>query len=209
MSVIQRLTDSTLLVTTDDHVTMFDPGFHTFTSGAVDLTAIGDVTRVLITHEHRDHVSTDFVRWLLDRNPDMRIYANQAVADMLTPHEIHVETIPPKGVMFEDVPHEVIADGTTPDNRAFTIEDLITHPGDSRQPTSSAPVLALPTIVPWASVRSAIDFAMEVRPQLVIPIHDFYLNDDWRGIGRNMITPILAGEGIEVVSLDWGQTLKV
>jgi len=209
VAVIKRLTDSTLLVTTDDAVTLFDPGIHTFTSGAIDLNGIGEVTRVLITHEHLDHVSPSFVTWLIDRRPGLVVHANQAVADLLSPHGIEVDTLAPHGVGFEDALHEPIADGSYPTNRAFTIEGVITHPGDSRQLNTSGPVLALPTIVPWASVRSGIEMAIDLQPELVIPIHDFYLNEEWRSLGQNMITPVLAEEGIEVVGLGWGKTLKV
>ena len=60
MAQIRRLTDSCLLVTTDAGISLFDPGFHTFGSGEIDLDSIGDVTRVFISHEHRDHVDPGF-----------------------------------------------------------------------------------------------------------------------------------------------------
>ncbi len=209
MAAIRRLTDSTLLVTTDDQVTLVDPGFHTFTSGLVDLEGIGDVTRVLITHEHGDHAHPDFVRWLVDRRPDLTVHANQAVADLLAPHGLEVSTAVPEGVSFEDVRHEPIATGATPPNRAFTIEGVVTHPGDSRQPKASAPVLALPLIVPWDSVRGAVEFAMRLGPARVVPIHDFYLTESGRAWVREMVRPVLAEAGIEVLDLDWGQTTEV
>jgi L-ascorbate metabolism protein UlaG (beta-lactamase superfamily) len=76
MSQIRRLTDSCLLVTTEDEATLFDPGFHTFLDGPVDLDSIGDVTRVLVTHEHADHVNPDFMDWLVDRNSDLVVHSN-------------------------------------------------------------------------------------------------------------------------------------
>ena len=62
MFTIRRLADSCLLVTTATGTTLFDPGFFTWDSGEVDLETIGDVQRVLITHEHGDHVKPEFVR---------------------------------------------------------------------------------------------------------------------------------------------------
>lgn len=209
MSTVRRLTDSTLLVTTDDQATLIDPGFHTFTSGEIDLQTLGDVTRVLITHEHGDHVDQAFVRWLIDRNADLTVYSNQAVADLLAPHDIEVSTAAPDGVSFEDVRHEPIATGATPPNRAFTIEGVLTHPGDSRRPVTTAPVLALPLIVPWDSVRGAVEFAMRVRPELVVAIHDHYLTESGRAWVRSMARSALAGEGIELVDIDWGGSFTV
>ncbi len=209
MAEIRRLTDSCLLVTTDTEATLFDPGFHTFTSGEVGLDSVGDVTRVFVTHEHGDHVSPDFVRWLIDRRSDLVVYSNQAVADLLAPHNIEVVTEVPEGVSVEDVLHEMIPTGDTPPNRAFTIEGLLTHPGDSFQPTQSAPVLALPLMVPWGSSTAAVHFAQRLRPQQVIPVHDFYLSEFGRGWLRSFIKGVLASKGIELVDLDWGDSYTV
>ena len=103
MTEIRRLTDSCLLVTTDDAASLFDPGFHPFLEGGIDLDSIGDVTRVLVTHEHGDHVHPDFVKWLIDRRRDLVVYSNQAVADLLQKHDIEVSTDVPPGVSVEDV----------------------------------------------------------------------------------------------------------
>ncbi|MFQ5523559.1 MAG: MBL fold metallo-hydrolase [Acidimicrobiia bacterium] len=209
MAEIRRLTDSCLLVTTDTEATLFDPGFHTFTSGEVGLDTVGDVTRVFITHEHGDHVNADFVRWLIDRRADLVVYSNQAVADLLAPHDIEVVTDTPGDVTVEDVLHEMIPTGDTPPNRAFTIEGLLTHPGDSFQPTRSGPVLALPLMVPWGSSTAAVQFARRLRPEQVIPVHDFYMSEFGRGWLRGFIKGVLAADGIELVDLDWGDSYTV
>ena len=130
MTTIQRLTDSCLIVTTDTGATLFDPGFHTYESGNFDLDSIGDVSRVLITHEHGDHVNPDFVRWLVDRRSDLTVHSNQAVAGFLDGYGIEVITSNPAGVSSEDVLHEVIPTGAQPPNRAYTIDGVLTHPGD-------------------------------------------------------------------------------
>ncbi|MDH3605672.1 MAG: MBL fold metallo-hydrolase [Acidimicrobiia bacterium] len=122
MTTIRRLTDSCLIVTTDDGATLFDPGSHTFGNEAVDLDAIGDIQRVLITHEHGDHVHPEFVRWLVDRGDDVAVHANQAVADVLASHDIGVSVDNPVGVSSEDVLHETTPMGTAPPNRSFTID---------------------------------------------------------------------------------------
>lgn len=205
MATIQRLTDSCLLVTTDHDAVLFDPGFHTYQSGEVDLDAIGDVTRVMITHQHGDHVNPEFVVWTLNRGQDVQVHSNQAVADLLAQHGVEVDTDLPQGVTVEDVQHEVIPSGDAPPNRSFTIEDVITHPGDSYQPTRSAPVLALPLMTPWGSATASVGFARRLQPQQVVPIHDFYMSRDGRGWIRGMVKNVLAGDGIELVDLDWGE----
>lgn len=209
MTEIRRLTDSCLLVTDDQHATMFDPGFFTFTEGLFDLDSIGDVTRILVTHEHGDHVHPEFVRWLIDRRRDLVVYSNEAVSELLAGHGIEVSVDTPEGVGVEDVLHEALPNGAQPPNRSYTIEGVITHPGDSHQPTVTAPILALPTVAPWGSLTAAVAFARRLRPERVIVIHDFYLSDFGRSRIRNMARNVLGQDGIEVLDLDWGQSLTV
>lgn len=209
MATIQRLTDSCLLVTTDSDSILFDPGFHTYQSGEFDLSSLGDVTRVMITHEHGDHVNPEFVAWILDRGTDVEVHSNEAVAELLGEHDIEVSTGLPQGVSAEDVRHEVIPTGDAPPNRAFTIEGLFTHPGDSWEPTRSAPVLALPLMVPWGSTTEAVDFARTLQPRQLVPIHDFYMAKSGREWVQGLVKGVLAGDGIELVDLDWGDSYTV
>jgi len=209
MTTIRRLTDSCLIVTTDDGATMFDPGFHTFGNEAVGLDAIGDIQRVLITHEHGDHVHPEFVRWLVDRGDDVAVHANQAVADLLASHDIGVSVDNPVGVSSEDVLHETTPMGTAPPNRSFTIDGVLTHPGDSFRPTSSAPVLALPLLTPWASSSQSMEFARRLAPQQAIAIHDFYLSASGREWIATVARTVLAKSNIEFVPLDWGDSYTI
>ena len=209
MTKIRRLTDSCVHVTTDDHATLFDPGFHTFSEGEIDLDSIGDVTRVMITHEHRDHAHPDFVRWLIDRGSDVVVHSNQAVANLLSGHGVEVTTDPPAGVTVEDVLHARLPTGAQPPNRAFTIDGVITHPGDSREPTTTAPLLALPLLVPWDSATGAVEFARRVKPARVLPIHDFYLTKSGREWIRGLIKNVLADDDIELIDVDWGVEFTV
>ena len=206
MTTIRRLVDSCLVVTTDTDATLFDPGVHTFQSKEINLDAIGEISRVLITHEHGDHVNPEFVKWLIDRRADLAVYANEAVAGLLDGFGIEVDTGDPARVTYEDVEHDMIPTGAQPANRAYTIEGILTHPGDSYQPTRSAPVLALPLIVPWGSTTASMDFARRLAPSQVIPIHDFYLNEGGRSFAYNMAKNVLAKADIEVITINWGET---
>lgn len=203
-NILRRLTNSCLTVTTDAGTSLVDPGFFTFDT--FDLATIGDVQRVFITHEHGDHVKPEFVRWLIDRHRDVTVYANQAVGELLAPHDIEVRQDLPLGTTAEDVLHEKIPNGAQPPNRAYTVDGVVTHPGDSYQPTSTAPVLALPLLTPWGSTTKSVEFARRLQPHQVIPIHDFYLSSSGRSFITNMAGSVLADAGIELVPLDWGDS---
>lgn len=209
MALIHRVADSCLTITTGAGTTLIDPGFYPFDSNEIDLGTIGEVQRILITHEHFDHVKPEFVRWLIDRGTDVAVYANQAVADLLAYHNVAVDTSDPPGVTSEDVTHGITPLGAAPPNRAYTVEDLLTHPGDSQEPSTTAPVLALPMIAPWTSTTEAVAFARRLRPRQVIPVHDFYLSRSGRERIAAMVKAALADDGIEVVPLDWGESYTV
>ena len=111
----------------------------------------------------------------------------------------------PDGITSEDVRHEVIPTGASPPNRSFTIDGVLTHPGDSYEPTRSAPVLALPLLAPWGSATASVEFARRLRPRQVIPVHDFYLSADGRRWITGLVRSVLQEDGLELVPLDWGE----
>ncbi len=209
MTRIRRLTHSCVIVTEDDHATLIDPDFFTFTSGAIDLSSIGDVTRVLVTHEHGDHVHPEFVQWLLDRRADLEIHSNQAVQTMLSKSDIAVSTEVPADTTVQDVVHDRIPNGATPPNRAWTVGGVFTHPGDSYGLTSCAPVLSLSLLAPWGSSTASVDFARRLAPQQVIPAHDFYLSQQGRSFLPGLVAGPLQEAGIEFVPLGWGDSFTV
>ena len=209
MATVRRLADSCLTVTTDAGTSLIDPGFFSWGSGEVDLDELGDVQQVLVTHEHADHVHPDFVRWLLDRGDDVVVRANTAVADLLAPHDIEVDTGVPEGMTAEDVDHEPLPNGATPPNRSWTVGEVFTHPGDSHQPTHTAPVMALPLMAPWTSATDAVAFAKRLRPQQVVPIHDFYLSASGREFVTGLAGRFLAEHDIELVALDWNGSVTI
>lgn len=209
MTTIRRLTHSCVIVTDDDHSTLIDPDFFTFTSGVIDLNSIGDITRVLITHEHGDHVHPDFVKLLRDRRSDLEVFSNQAVQTMLSKSDIDVSTEVPTGTSVQDVFHERIPNGATPPNRAWTVGELFTHPGDSYGLAVSAPVLSLSLIAPWGSSTASVEFAKRLSPRQVIPAHDFYLSEQGRGFLPGLLAGPLKEAGIEFVPLGWGDSYTV
>ena len=209
MATIRRIADSCLTVTTDAGTTLFDPGFFSWDADEVDLDQLGEVQRVLVTHAHADHVKPEFVRWLLDRGDDVVVHANQDVVDLLAEHDIEASTDAPDDTSIEDVDHELLPNGTSIPNRSWTIGEVFTHPGDSHQPTHTAPVMALPLIAPWGSATAAVAFARRIGPRQVVPIHDFYMSSFGRQAIRGMIEGVLAEHDIELLPLDWGDSITV
>lgn len=209
MATVRRIADSCLLVTTDAGTTLFDPGFFSWGSDEIDLSEIGEVQRVLITHAHADHVDPAFVRWLVDRGEDVTVHANQDVVDLLAREGIDATTTVPADAEIEDLEHERLPNGSTIPNRSWTLGGVFTHPGDSQQLSQTAPVMALPLIAPWTSATAAVAFARRVGARQVVPIHDFYMSRSGREAIRGIVRGALAEHEIELLPLDWGDSVTV
>lgn len=209
MTTITRIADSCLVVETDASRTLVDPGGFAYTWEGIDLNSVGDISQVLITHEHGDHVNLDFVQWLIDRRRDVVVHANESTAAMLAQADIAATTAAPTGTTFEDVSHETLPNGTTVPNRSWTVEGVLTHPGDSYQPTSAGHVMGLALLAPWGSMTASVEFAKRLGPKMVVPVHDFYLSRSGRGWVTSLASNVLGAAGIEVVGLEPGESFTV
>jgi len=209
MTTITRIADSCLVVAADQGTILIDPGVFAYKWEGIDLESVGDVSQVLITHEHADHVSPEFVRWLVDRGTDVTVHANENVVALLGDAGIEASTAAPEGTSLEDLRHEVIPTGATVPNRSWTIDGVLTHPGDTYQVTSTAPIMALPLMIAWGSMTASVELAKRLGPSMVVPVHDFALSPSGRRWATDLATMALAPAGIEVVALDPGDSFSV
>lgn len=158
---------------------LLDPG--SFSSGFAELEGLD---AVLLTHQHADHVDTDALPGLLERNPGALLRADPQTAEQLgggwqavTPgssFDVGTVTVGVEGgthaVIHPDLPgldNVAYLFGTAGRPRAFL------HPGDSFHVPSQAPdVLGLPTAAPWLKLSEAVDYLRAVSPAVAVPIHE-------------------------------------
>jgi L-ascorbate metabolism protein UlaG (beta-lactamase superfamily) len=77
--------------------------------------------------------------------------------------------------------------------------DKLSHPGDSHSSTETKAVLALPVQAPWGSVRDATALALKLKPQYVIPIHDWHWSDQARAATYATLEKVLGEHGVTFI----------
>lgn len=170
---------SCVLVETEQARVLIDPG--TFTPGFEDLT---DLTAVLVTHQHPDHVDVDRLPILLERNPSAALYADEGTVGLLAGTSIDATAVHSGDIL--DVGVAVSVHGGThgvvhPDvpvipNVAYLVDGRFYHPGDSwATPGTDVEILGLPTGAPWIKTSEAVDFLRAQRPRVAVPIHEAIL----------------------------------
>lgn len=171
-----------ILVETDSTRLLFDPG--TLADGFEDLT---DLTAILITHQHADHLDPARLPALLAANPDAVLVIDEGSVPVL--HDLGVATarvarpgqaltLGAASVRTVGGDHAVIhPDIAMIPNLGYVVDDgAFYHPGDSLfVPEQDVDVLAVPASGPWLKVAEAVDFLRAVRPRAAVPIHELAL----------------------------------
>lgn len=159
-----------------------DPGV--FSTSQNDLT---DLDLILITHEHGDHLHSESLQTILEKNPQAKVVTNTSVGKVLaelginydvlegrdsdTCADIHIEA-------FDGEHVEIIDDFGIVQNTGYFIANKLFYPGDAyTNPEKPVPVLALPVAGPWCKLSDAIKYAREVQPTKAFPVHDYMLSE--------------------------------
>jgi len=195
---ITKLVHACLLVESNGTRVLLDPGVFTPQDDRFDLSMVDGVDRILITHEHADHVNVDLVRSVLDRSNGAEVETTASLAGILAEQGIEAVT---EGTPQFTAPHERIPMGPGPENTGFHVEGVLSHPGDSHSFSESMPILAMPFAAPWGSLVDGVDRTKVVEPTYVIPIHDWFLSEGGKDFMYGLATAGFADTEIELVFL--------
>lgn len=206
--LVQKLGHACLLVTAESgNRVLIDPGV--WSDGFEDLT---DLSGVLITHQHADHLDVDRLRTLLAANPRALVLADPDSATMLRETGIdatvaeHSRSYDVNGVAVDGVgrTHATIhADIPLVPNVGYIVAEQLFHPGDALTiPDRAVDVLALPAGAPWVKSGEVIDFLRAVSPRVAVPIHERTLARPEMEYSRYTS---LAPVGTEIVVIDDGR----
>ncbi len=203
---VTKLVHACLLVEVDGGRILIDPGMFSLQDERFDPSMVEGVDRILITHEHADHISVDFLRSALERSNAAEVETTPALQAILAEHGIESVT---EGTPQFAAPHERIPIGPGPQNIGFHVGGALSHPGDSHSFVETMPILAMPFAAPWGSVTNGADRARLVRPRYVIPIHDWFLSEPGRAFMYRLAKMALDQDGIELVQIGDFETVML
>lgn len=204
---ITKYGHSCLHIVDDRASILTDPGV--FSGPFEQLT---DLTAILVTHQHPDHVDPERLKTVLATNPGVPVYADPDTVTALAGHGIEATAVQ-TGDVLDDlgtqvqawvVDHAIIY-GDLPGitNACYLVGDRLFLPGDSfTLPGRDVDILAVPVSAPWMAVKEAIDYLHEVAPAIAVPIHEKVLANPAMVYG---LLDRLGPESTRWVNLDDGQ----
>ncbi len=215
--LLTKFTHSCVRITDGDRALVIDPGVFSEVE-----TALDGVDAVLVTHEHPDHIDVKRLSDAAVANAELRIWGPAAVADQLASVESLAGRVTAVGagesfdaggfgirtfggqhaLIHSSIP--VIA------NVAFSVEDVIYHPGDSYTiPTIPVELALIPVHAPWARVAEAMDFAAAMRSPRSVGIHDSLLAPPGLAMYQQRIGEVGSAFNTEFSPLSTGESLQL
>ncbi len=207
---LTHLGHSCVLIEAADQRILIDPG--TFS----DFADVRDLTAVLVTHQHPDHLDPARFGDLLAANPAAQVWLEPETAaqqqdafgdrvnGMSSGGTVQVGTVSvtPVGdlhaVIHDYVPRihnlglVVRADG----------EPTVFHPGDALDADpGEVDVVLVPLMAPWSRVSDTVEFVRRVGASRAVPIHDGLLNDSGREMLLGHVRNFGAEGGLDVLDL--------
>jgi len=175
---IKKLGHCCLVIEENGRRIMTDPGSWTVEVQKKEK----NIDIVLITHEHGDHIHIESLKEIIKNNPNAIVITNKGVGKLLNEIDIKYEILENKiprdffGLEIEahECKHEEIFENLGQvQNTGYFIGKRLFYPGDAfYNPNKSVEILALPVAGPWANVKSAVNYALEVKPKICFPVHD-------------------------------------
>jgi L-ascorbate metabolism protein UlaG (beta-lactamase superfamily) len=185
---------------------LFDPGRFSFVEGRVSPDQFGDVSAIVLTHNHPDHIDVQALRRILELS-NAEVIANGEVASVLQPEGVAVRrldegTIQAGAFSLRAIPtpHEPILASTLPRHTSFVVNNRVLNTVDSFDPVleefAGIDLLIMPVMAPFLTEVGAVAFAQRMRPQAVFPVHDGYARDFFLTMRYDAYASSLANLGI-------------
>ena len=201
-----------LEVEIDSQTLVIDPGYYT-----EELTNLGSVVAVVITHKHDDHCDEAKIAKIKKDNPNVQIFGTSEVAERLKGMDVttvyhgdYYEVGGFKLEFFGDM-HQIIHQSIPLiQNTAVLVNGDLYYAGDSYTPPDvKVKVLACPTSAPWLKIGDVMDYIQEIKPAICFPTHNALLSQLGHGLNNSRVKLITEENGGEFRYLEVGQSLEL
>ncbi len=191
---------------------IIDPGSYT-----EELTYLGTVVAVVITHKHDDHCDESKIAKIKEANPNVQIFGTSEVAARLQGmnvstvyHGDYYEVGGFKLEFYGDM-HQIIHESIPLiQNTAVLVNGDLYYAGDSYTPPDvKVKVLACPTSAPWLKIGDVMDYIKEVKPAICFPTHNALLSQLGHDLNNSRVKQVTEENGGEFKYLELGQSLEV
>ncbi len=207
---ISKHVHSCLLVEDQGKVVLIDPGNYSYNENALDINSLNQLDAIVITHEHPDHMYLPWIKEILQKFPHTPLYTTESAKNILISEGIHnVYTEGNEFISLKPVPHEKIWFGAAPQNVLATLFGTFATPGDSHTFTITVDTLALPIQAPWGNTTRAVELALQLKPKVIIPIHDWHWRDEARKAFYQRFKEYFATQGIDFKTVETGDIVEV
>lgn len=206
---ISKHLHSCLLIEDQGKTVLIDPGNFSYLAKALDIQTVEKLDYVLITHGHPDHCYLPFIQDIVAKFPDVKIITNDEVVGLLQKENIQATSRGNDVVKLTPVPHEKLWDSKPPENVQFTVFGKFSDPGDSFHFDATAKVLALPIQAPWGATTDAVNLAVGLKPEVIIPVHDWMWRDEFRKIMYTRLQEFFKTKSIDFKAIETGEILEV
>ena len=212
---ITKLGHSCFLVESEEIRVIIDPGSWTRLP-----KELPHLDAVLISHVHPDHWSKDHLNAIRNQFPDIPIYTNVEVGELL--HEAEIDdwqeiedgdVFDVEGLEIEvhEAPHVILLEGIeTVLNSTFIINNQFFFPADAEYvPEMSIEVMAAIVSAPFWNVAQSTEYIKQVSPNLIVPAHDGFVESFARNIFYGVAKNAVESDGGTFKELKDGASVKV
>jgi L-ascorbate metabolism protein UlaG (beta-lactamase superfamily) len=209
---ITKLGHCCLIIDIDGVRFLTDPGNYTTAQNEAM-----NIDCVVISHEHTDHLHVESLKNVIKNNPSTKIISNSSVGKILDSEGMPYQSVSDgesaeiKGVIVSayGVKHApIFREYEQVENTGYMFGGKLFYPGDSfHNPGFPIDILAFPVTGPWCKISESMDYVLEVKPRVAIPVHDGNLVR--HGITNRLPGIFLKEAGIEFIALELGKETEL
>lgn len=209
---ITKYDHSCIIIEKNGHNLVIDP-----VEFSTKIPDINNIDVIIITHKHSDHFQPEIVEKLFNSNQNAKIFIAE---DMTSEINLSAQVAPigeniqvgEFNLLFFGENHAPIVDNISPcKNFGVVIDNNIVNPGDSfdNPKIDSLKVLFVPISAPWLKVEESMKYISDIKPQMIIPVHDALFSPLGHKITDNWIQKACDNSGSEYINLNPSESINI